>query len=355
MKKIKALVLLSGGLDSMLAVKILQEQNIEVAGISFVSNFYNADRARKAAEQLGVPLRIVDIKEDMLELTKNPPNGHGKHMNPCIDCHALMIRKAAEFHLPLVEETRASSNNKLTPPNLPLKERDYQIIATGEVVGQRPFSQTKEALERVRKYSKIEVLRPLSAKLLPETEYEKKGLVDRSKLLDIAGRRRERQTELAKKYGIKEYPSPGGGCMLTEAGFSDKLKAMIENWPDCDNNDVELLKNGRPYWINDKILIVVGRNQRDNEALDGLARKGDMLVELEDQNGPTTLVRIKNYELKITNETLETEIPDKFSIKDLKLEEGKNEEDVLKIAGLLTGWHTPKARGKNIKFKVKSL
>ena len=179
MKKVKALVLLSGGLDSMLAVKVLQEQGIEVTGITFESNFYNAEKSKKVVEQLNIPLKIVDISKEMLDLVKNPSSGHGKHMNPCIDCHSLMIKKASDF---LKKETKSLSTET--------GERDsvseYDIIATGEVVGQRPFSQTKQALERVRNYSGVDVLRPLSAKLLPETEFqimEKGGEVEDFNLL----------------------------------------------------------------------------------------------------------------------------------------------------------------------------
>lgn len=362
-KKVKALVLLSGGLDSMLAVKVLQNQGIEVTGITFESNFYNAEKSRKAVEQLDIPLKVVDIRKEMLDLVKNPPSGHGKHMNPCIDCHSLMIRKASEFlknkphSSPLLENERGLFKilkASIFRPSSLLRRRtggggDFDIIATGEVAGQRPFSQTKQALERVRKYSGVEVLRPLSAKLLSETEYEKKGLVDRNKLLDIEGRGRSRQMELTKKYGIKEYPGPGGGCILTESGFGDRLRKMIENWPDCDMDDVELLKYGRVYWIYDKILMIVGRKQEDNENLERLAKEGDMLVEIKDVNGPITLVRIKNEKLKIKNDNIEISIPEELNVE----EELKSREKPIEIAGVLTGWHAPKARGKSVNLQLR--
>ena len=378
MKKVKALVLLSGGLDSMLAVKILQEQGIEVSGITFESNFYNAEKAKRAVKQLGISLKIIDIRKEMLDLVKNPPNGHGKNLNPCIDCHALMIRKASEFlknqphPSPLLKNERGliSRVKKLIfrPSSLPRRRtggsEEFDVIATGEVAGQRPFSQTKQALQRVEKNAGVEVLRPLSAKLLPETEYEKKGLVDRSKLLDISGRGRERQMELAKKFGIKEYPSPGGGCLLTEFEFSVKLREMKDSWKDCDAEDVELLKHGRVYWVNSKnakTLIVVGRNKEDNKELERLVEEGDILVELDDFKGPITLIRNKKQETRnkqIPNSNPPAgragfQIPDELDVKDLKLEQEKSEEEILEIAGILTGYHAPKARGKKVNFLIK--
>ncbi len=334
MKKVKALVLLSGGLDSMLAVKILQEQGIEVTGIVFTSNFYNAERAKKAAKQINIPLKIVDISTEMLDLVKNPPSGHGKNLNPCIDCHALMIKKASEI----------------------LKKENYQIITTGETLGQRPFSQNKQSLFRVAKLSGTDILRPLSAKLLPITKYEKKGLVNRDKLLDIEGRNREKQMELAKKFNIQEYFGPGGGCILTEPDWSRKLSKMLSNWPKCDIDDVELLKHGRSFWVDlqvglifkkkSPVLIIIGRDKKDNEQLEKMVKKNDIIIEPIDISGPTTLVRVKNKKLKVKNRELSLDIPE-------KLEEIKNKEEVLKIACLLTGWYIVKARGRKINFQLR--
>lgn len=348
--KTKALVLFSGGLDSILAVKVLEAQGIEVTAITFESNFYNANKAKISAQQLGIELKIVDISSEMLKLVKNPPSGHGKCLNPCIDCHALMIKESAKF---LKEETKFLST-EATGRDSVSGDR-YDIIATGEVLGQRPFSQNKEALERVKNLAGVEVLRPLSAKLLAETEYGKKGLVDRRGLLDIQGRRRECQIELAKKFGVKEYPSPGGGCMLTEAEFSDRLRYMINYWSDCDVNDAELLRHGRVFWINKETLIVVGRSEEDNENLKKLARKGNVLVELVDLNGPVTLIRIKNEKLKMKNEVLEFQIPVELNVKDLKLDNEKSDEEILETACLLTGWYATKARGGVAEFKVESI
>ena len=339
MKKVKALVLLSGGLDSMLAVKVLQEQGIEVTGLSFISCFFGAGKAEVAASQLGIKLKKVDFKIEHLKMTKNPKYGYGKNANPCIDCHSMMLRYASKI-------------------------KGYDFIATGEVLGQRPMSQNKSALATVAKYSGLndKLLRPLSAKLLPETEIEKKGLVDRNKLLDISGRSRTRQTELATKYNLK-YPSPAGGCLLTDPNFGERLLETFKRWPDCKSEDIELLKHGRIFWAN-KTLIVVGRNKEDNEALEKLAKKGDVVIELADVNGPLTIVRISNFKFPsastseagqaISKQTqnLKLKIPKELDVGELKLDEVKNEEEFLKTVGLLTGWYAPKAREKNIKLNI---
>jgi tRNA U34 2-thiouridine synthase MnmA/TrmU len=388
--KPKAKVLLSGGLDSMLAVKVLQKQGIKVKGVAYESNFFNADKARAAAEQLGVPLEIIDISEDLLAVVKNPQCGHGKCLNPCIDCHALMVRKVIRdnpsnpYH-PCANFIEHGSNGS----NGSARDNDDLIVATGEVLGQRPMSQNKQALERVTKLAGREILRPLSAQLLPETNYEKEGLIDRKKLLDISGRGRNRQMELAKKFGIKDYPSPAGGCLLTEKEFCKKLGEMIKYWPECTPEDVELLKCGRAFWVKHRTLksitvsagsrrqlkiksggtngdkstnsdyewalIVVGRNKTDNEVLAGLAKKGDFMVELKDEVGPLTVVRIFNFQFSISRQfsNYQLPIPSNLDTKELNLEKPKDLEKIIKTACLFTGYHAPKARGKEINFQLR--
>jgi len=343
---VKALVLLSGGLDSMLAAKVLMEQGIEVTGVSFISSFFGAAKAEKAATQLGIKLKKIDFKEEHLEMVKNPASGYGKCLNPCIDCHALMIKRAGEI----------------------AKKEGYDFIATGEVLGQRPMSQNGGALERVKKLAGVEVLRPLSALLLPETEIEKNGLVDRKKLLDISGRTRGRQMELAKKYGLKNYPSPAGGCLLTDPAFSQRARQMIKNWPKCRPEDIELLKYGRIFWLDTRkerintkgtkllpILVVVGRDKEDCEALEKLARKGDIIMELEEVKGPLTVVRNPNVKIQMSNKIpiSNIQIPKEMDVSKLELEEIKTEEEILRLAGLLTGWYATKARGKTVKLEVR--
>ncbi|MBI4779441.1 hypothetical protein HY797_03250 [Candidatus Falkowbacteria bacterium] len=209
----KTLVLLSGGLDSMLAAHVLMDQGVEITGLSFNSNFFNTAKAKKAAGELGIELIEIDFSDEHLEMVKNPEHGYGKKMNPCIDCPGLMLKKAKEI----------------------MDKEGFDFVATGEVLGQRPMSQNKESLKVVEKISGLEgkLIRPLSAKLLDESEPEKNGKLIRERLLDISGRSRQKQLELVKKYGIKEYASPGGGCLLTDPEFSEKLLKILEYWPDC--------------------------------------------------------------------------------------------------------------------------
>lgn len=327
----KALVVFSGGLDSMLAVKILQEQNIEVTALSFESNFYNADTAKKTSKQLGINLKVVNISDKILELTKNPPNGLGKNMNPCIDCHGMMFRIAG----------------------LEMRKDNFDILATGEVLGQRPFSQNKDALGRVQVLAGVDVLRPLSAKLMNKTSYEKDGLVDRSKLGEIQGRTRDLQTKMVKQYGIKEFPSPAGGCLLTDPGFSKRLSKMFTKWPECDTADIELLKNGRVFWFENlegkHILAVVGRNKRNNDNLEKLAQIGDIMLQLKDMNGPLTLIRGLCWQ---SLKDIEVDIPEKNNLTN---EEVRSSEQIIKQLAIITGFYAVKARGKKMVISIISV
>jgi len=242
---IKGLGLCSGGLDSMLSALLLQRQGIEVSFISLVTPFFSSESARKASLQTGIPLITLDITDDYMEMMKNPRAGFGKNMNPCMDCHALMFSKAGQI----------------------LKKEGFDFLFSGEVAGQRPKSQTKNALRYVEKNSGFEglILRPLSAKLLPVTEMEKKGLVNRDALLDISGRSRKTQFQLAKEFGIKEYPAPAGGCLLTDNLFSKKLKDLMEVQIVFDTRELYLLKYGRHFRLDAKTKVIVGRDRQDNE------------------------------------------------------------------------------------------
>lgn len=264
----------------MLAAKILESQNITVEGLCFTSNFFDGAKAKKAAEANGIKLRTKDISEEMVKLVKNPQRGFGKNMNPCVDCHTLMIKLAAEI----------------------AEKNGFDFVATGEVLGQRPFSQNRQALKEVQKKSGGEVLRPLTAKLLEETSMEKKGLVNREKLLDIQGRSREKQNNLIKEFGIKEYESPGGGCLLTDPGFSGRLSKALQMVPDLKTEGIELLKKGRIYWFKLKgspVLLVIGRDKEENGQLRKSTKKGDLLIYPEDLKGPVSLLRIFNQKENI--------------------------------------------------------
>ncbi len=269
-KKIKALVLFSGGLDSILAAKILQEQGIEVWGLTFTSPFFGSAQAEKAARQLGIKLKVVDFFKEHLEIVKLPKYGYGKNMNPCIDCHLLMLKMAKKI----------------------MQKQSFNFIATGEVLGERPMSQNKQALKLIAQESGLKdyLLRPLSAKLLEPTIPENKGWVKREKLFDIKGRSRKKQMDLAKKWGIKQYPSPAGGCLLTDPQFSKKLKELLEKTKKLKKNDMELLKIGRHFWQN-KAKIVIGRNEIENEKLKQLGSKKDIFIEMQNYTGPAGLIR----------------------------------------------------------------
>ncbi|MDD5590101.1 MAG: tRNA 4-thiouridine(8) synthase ThiI, partial [Candidatus Portnoybacteria bacterium] len=211
-----------------------------------------------------------DLRADFLAVLKNPKHGYGAGMNPCIDCHALMLKKASEI----------------------MKKEGFDFVATGEVLGERPMSQNKKALEIVEKEAGIEgrLLRPLSAKLLPPTLAEKNGLVDREKLADISGRSRQKQFELAKKYDIKKFPTPAGGCALTQSGFAERLKKLAEFKKDFDSGDAALAGIGRHFFENDA-WIILGRNEKENELLREAAGKKDLFLEMENFPGPSALIR----------------------------------------------------------------
>ena len=277
--KVRALGLMSGGLDSMLAVRVLLDQDIEMTGITFETPFFGPEGARKAAGQLGISLRVVDIAEAHLEMLKNPKYGYGSQMNPCIDCHALMIKTAGGI----------------------MDAEGFDFLCTGEVLGQRPMSQRKDALRAVDKLSGYGgyILRPLSAKLLWETVPEELGKVDRQRLLDIQGRSRKPQMTLAAHYGIEEYPSPGGGCILTKAGFADRLRDLLATQEEVGLHDVELLKCGRHLRLPSGIRLVVGRIHGDNLKLQELARKQDLLLRVKGIPGPTGLLAVQVSEQEV--------------------------------------------------------
>jgi tRNA-uridine 2-sulfurtransferase len=268
-----AIALLSGGLDSTLAAKVILEQGITVIGVNFAGAYCPRPRmgrsnAEKAAEQLGIELVTLPIEADFIAMVKHPERSRGKNMNPCIDCHTLMIRKARAYG----------------------QTRDADFISTGEVLGQRPLSQNRQSLGVVGRDSGVgdRLLRPLSAKLLDPTQPERTGLVDRERLLDIEGRSRKRQMELATRYGIQEYPNPAGGCLLTERIFSKRLAEAFDHGEDS-LEIVELLSLGRHFRLPSGAHLVVGRDETENDEL--LRRKpvGAVVVDAGDLPGPVGL------------------------------------------------------------------
>jgi len=318
-RKVKALVLFSGGLDSILTVEILRKQKVKIKALYFKSCFLNENEAQKSAKRIKIPLEIIDFSKEHLEVVKNPKHGYGSQMNPCIDCRISMLKKAKKI----------------------IGKEGFDFIATGEVIGQRPMSQNRQALQITEKESSLSghLLRPLSAKLLDETLAEKENSIEREKLFAISGRSRKEQIKLAKETKLQSYPSPAGGCLLTDPEFSKRLKVILKLWQKtprnlkCEKNDIELLKLGR-HFIEDEIKIVVGRNDEENEKIKKLALKNDILVEMGNYPGPLTLIR--NYRkgpfLK------------------------KNQEKILKKAKELTKYYSTKSRNKkDAKFCIKKV
>jgi len=278
----KALSLFSGGLDSILSVKVIGEQGVDVIGIFFETPFFSSEKAVQSAHYIGLPLQVIDITDRFLPIVLSPRHGYGKGLNPCIDCHTFMLRLAGEM----------------------LKEEGADFIISGEVLGQRPMSQNLRSLSLISHDSGFKdlILRPLSAKRLPETLPEKKGWVMRERLLGLSGRSRKPQIELAKKFGIKEYPAPAGGCLLTEVVFSRRLKDLLSRDPKFLRRDIELLKWGRHFRINERTKIVVGRDQKENGMITSFIEAGDTVLTVESFPGPTVLItgELSSEEIQLT-------------------------------------------------------
>ncbi|WP_119343718.1 tRNA (5-methylaminomethyl-2-thiouridylate)-methyltransferase [Facilibium subflavum] len=288
-KQKKAVALISGGLDSMLAAKAIMDQGVHVEGINFFTGFcveghthairkkdQNKQKRNNAlwvAEQLGIKLHIIDVIEEYKDVLLNPKYGYGANMNPCLDCKIFMVKKAKAWAL----------------------ENDFDFIITGEVVGQRPMSQRKDTMPVVQKQSGIDslLLRPLCAKNLPETLPEKEGWVDREKLFAFHGRNRKPQFELAAQYGFTDYATPAGGCcFLTDKQYSDKL---VDLWKgrngnrDYDFDDIMLLKIGRHLRPKPEFKLIIGREEGENRFLQGYKRQF-VAVSIISHGGPLTLI-----------------------------------------------------------------
>jgi tRNA-specific 2-thiouridylase len=283
-KKPKAVALLSGGLDSSLAVRMMLQQGVDVEAVAIKTPFCDFDcgkgcghRVKEVADELGIKLKTVYFGEEYLRMLKNPEHGYGSGMNPCIDCRAMMYNAAKEH----------------------MKRTSADFVITGEVLFQRPMSQNNRALHIIEKETGMEckVLRPLSAKHLPPTDAEKMGLIKRENMGDIKGRSRKGQLALANHFGISEPPNAAGGCLLTDPAFSKRVKDIMDHCEDIPTlNDIELLKVGRHFRISPDAKFVVGRNKDENEVMKALVTEGDIIIEVKDYVGPTCILRCKNYD-----------------------------------------------------------
>jgi tRNA U34 2-thiouridine synthase MnmA/TrmU len=294
----KAIALLSGGLDSTLAVKLMIDQGIEVHAMNFTSAFCTCDsgmnkkkaegdeiskglghvegdapgckgQARVVSEKFGVPIKVINKGPEYIDIIRNPKYGYGKGVNPCVDCRIYMFKAAKDY----------------------MKEIGASFIITGEVVGQRPMSQRRDNFSAIERDTGLEglILRPLCALNLEPTIPEKEGLVDREKLLQIAGRGRRPQMDMADELDIGDYPCPSGGCLLTDKIFSKKVRDLLDHKEDITTKDLQLLKTGRHFRFKGA-KVVIGRDEADNRRLNNLTQPGETLIEPINFPGPNAIV-----------------------------------------------------------------
>ena len=273
-----AIALFSGGLDSTLAIRLMQVQGINVHAIHFTSPFFGVSPAsdsgkydaRRAAEALKVPLTIHQLGEEYLEMLRNPSHGYGKAINPCIDCHIYFLKKAGEL----------------------MRTLGADFLVTGEVMGQRPMSQRKDALKTVERDCGLEglLLRPLSARFLDPTIPEIEGWVDREKLPAVKGRSRKDQFRLALELGVQEYPTPAGGCLLTETSYESKVRDIFSHKEKLHSRDFRLLRVGRHFRLDEQTKVIIGRNAVENEIIDRVRESSETLIRWEEGSSPTGLI-----------------------------------------------------------------
>ncbi len=276
--KRKALALLSGGLDSTLAVKVMLEQGIEVEALNFTSPFCTCtgknagckSEAIRVAEEFGIPIKVMHKGVEYLELVRNPKHGYGKGMNPCIDCRIFLLRKAKEY----------------------LAESGADFVITGEVLGQRPMSQRRHTLDIIERESGLagRLLRPLSAKHFEPTIPEQEGWVDREKLLAIQGRSRKEQMQLAEDLDVKNYPCPAGGCLLTEVSFVSKVRDVFDHSDQLNLRDFRLLKVARHFRVGPRTKALIGRNETENELLFRNIQPGEAALRWIEGSSPLGVV-----------------------------------------------------------------
>jgi hypothetical protein len=276
--KRKALALLSGGLDSTLAVKMMLDMGIDVEALNFTSPFCTCtgknrgckSEAIRVAEEFNIPIKVIHKGLDYLNIVRNPKHGYGKGLNPCVDCRIYLLRKAREY----------------------MAECGADFVITGEVLGQRPMSQRRDTLRVIERESGLEgmLLRPLSAQHFEPTVAEKEGWVDREKLLAIKGRSRKELFELAEEIDVNNYPCPAGGCLLTELSFVPKMQDLFDYSDDLDPRDFRLLKIGRHLRVGERTKVIIGRDESDNDLLEAARQEGEAAITWLDGNTPVGVI-----------------------------------------------------------------
>ncbi len=277
-KRGHAIALFSGGLDSALAILLMLQQDIEVTALTFMTHFgCDADDRSSCgsnpypmAERWGFNVKLMHLGQKFVDIVRNPRFGRGKNMNVCTDCRILMLNEAREY----------------------MEMCGADFIVTGEVIGQRPMSQVKDKLNLTMKQANLrgKLLRPLSAKLLKPTEAELSGMVDREKLEAINGRGRKRQMELARQFGLDDYPSPASGCLLTDAGYSNRLRDLLAGSDVITFHDLNLLRAGRHFRLDPQTKLIVGRDETDNKKIMQLRQTQHTMFEVLDTGSPITLL-----------------------------------------------------------------
>jgi len=322
-KKIKAVALLSGGLDSNIAVRMMKEQDVEVEAVAIKTPFCDFDcgkgcghKVMEVSSDLDIKLNTVYLGKEYLTMLKNPKHGYGSGMNPCIDCRKMMYNEAKKH----------------------MEKIGADFLITGEVLHQRPMSQNSNALSIIENETNLEgkVLRPLSAQLLPKTDVEKEGLIDRSLLGSIHGRSRKEQLKLAERFGIVDPPNSAGGCLLTDPQFSKRIRDLFKHSiSEPGINDVDLLKVGRHFRLNSYSKLIVGRNHDENEKLLSLALTSDYVLEAIAVPGPIAILRINgcNPDLRKHKKSLMISVGILLRYSDLLPEQSCN----VKVMNKLTG------------------
>ncbi|MCF7913406.1 MAG: tRNA (5-methylaminomethyl-2-thiouridylate)-methyltransferase [Candidatus Cloacimonetes bacterium] len=264
----KCIALFSGGLDSILAVKHMERLGYQVKAVFFETPFFEAESALQAAKANEIDLQVIDVLPQYLQVLENPRYGYGKNMNPCVDCHGFMFRMAAEL----------------------LTETGADFLISGEVLGQRPMSQRKDAMNAVAKLSGVKdlLVRPLCQQFLADTLPIREGWVDKAEMLDIQGRGRQRQLDMAREFGVTEFQNPAGGCKLTDIKYSRKLKDLLLH-KQLNDDTIKYLKYGRHFRLNEHTKLIVGRDKAENEHL-SLLTTDEIVVKTVDFHGPLGII-----------------------------------------------------------------